>query len=301
MIDKEALSPAEIESLMAGAKSAPSTETRPTPKAEADILRQRLVEMNAIESATRPRDTAQVVECLARAVSDDFARSMSQSLRSAVTVTTASVARLTYGQFSGGLAAPRCVCLAGDVASGERFVVDLSVSILFPMIDRMLGGRGDSGPPMRRPLTEIEQRLAARVFGTLLTSLERTTRGDAQLTSRLQRVESDPRRLDAMPGDAAILLMTFEVVLGASRGTIDVALPTSLVERLDGVGPGASELIVYLADMKMPVDQARNLAVGDVIATNQSIDAPLTARVDGRSAMQVRAGSVKGRKAIRVA
>jgi flagellar motor switch protein FliM len=169
------------------------------------------------------------------------------------------------------------------------------------MIDRMLGGSGDSGPPMRRPLTEIEQRLAARVVGTLLTSLERTTRGDAPLTSRLQRVESDPRRLDAMPSDAAILLVTFEVVLGASRGTIDVALPTSLVERLDGIRPGTSEVVVYLAETKMPVDQARNLVVGDVITTNQSADAPLTARVDGRSAMQVRAGSVNGRKAIRVA
>ena len=58
----------------------------------------------------------------------------------------------------------------------DCLLLDIELAILFPMIDRLLGGAGEDEPPSRA-LTEIELALAARIVRVFLQCLESSWSG----------------------------------------------------------------------------------------------------------------------------
>src|SRR6187455_1047653 len=86
----------------------------------------------------------------------NFGASMSGMLRSIVEVKLTSVDQLTYSEFVFSLENPTCFnVLRADPLEGN-LILDINPAILYPIIDRLLGGGKESGTIARRPLTEIE-------------------------------------------------------------------------------------------------------------------------------------------------
>ena len=70
-----------------------------------------------------------------------------------------SVDQLTYSEFVFSLENPTCFNLLKAEPLEGNLILDINPSILYPIIDRLLGGGKEAGPLARRPLTEIELRL----------------------------------------------------------------------------------------------------------------------------------------------
>src|SRR5712672_2287611 len=103
----------------------------------------------------------------------NFGAALSALLRSIVEVKLTSVDQLTYGEFVFSLENPTCFNLLRAEPLEGNLILDINPSILYPIIDRLLGGGKDSGPVSRRPLTEIELRLVGRLTGLFLQELKR--------------------------------------------------------------------------------------------------------------------------------
>ena len=83
----------------------------------------------------------------------DFGVALSDLLRCPVNVRLAGVDQLAYGEFVGGLQTPACFSLVKAEPLADRLMLDVEPAILYPMIDRLLGGRGTSRRPAVRLAT----------------------------------------------------------------------------------------------------------------------------------------------------
>src|SRR6185436_4721863 len=200
-------------------------------------------------------------------------------------------------------------------------------SILYPIIDRLLGGGKDSGPVARRPLTEIELRLVGRLTGLFLQELKRAWEGVLPLKLSVERVESNPQLVQIVPPNEVVILISFELTLGELRGMINLCIPYNAIERVSSritanswVSYGKTsatpqtraalsqrldeahvEVVVTLAESKITTADLIGLRVGDIITTDKDIHRPLDVAVQGAPKFHASAGAFKGCKAIRIA
>ena len=93
----------------------------------------------------------------------NFGAALSALLRTIVEVKLTSVDQLTYSEFVFSLENPTCFNLINAAPLEGQLILDINLSMLYPIIDRLLGGGSEPAPPLRRPLTEIELRLVSRI------------------------------------------------------------------------------------------------------------------------------------------
>lgn len=77
----------------------------------------------------------------------NYGASLSALLRTIVEVKLTSVDQLTYSEFVFSLENPTCFNLINADPLEGQLILDINPSLLFPIIDRLLGGGTDSTPP----------------------------------------------------------------------------------------------------------------------------------------------------------
>ena len=162
----------------------------------------------------------------------NFGAALSGLLRTIVEVKLTSVDQLTYSEFVFSLENPTCFNLLRAEPLEGNLILDINPSILYPIIDRLLGGGKDAGPLSRRPLTEIELRLVSpdhvavsrRAAARLGERARRWTFGRArreQPAARADRAAERSRGADRLRADAADV-----------RGMMNLCIPFNCIERI---------------------------------------------------------------------
>ena len=255
-----------------------------------------------------------------------FGAALSALLRSIVEVKLTSVDQLTYSEFIFSLENPTCFNLLTAAPLEGNLILDINPSILFPIINRLLGGGSDGGSVARRPLTEIELRLVGRITGLFLDALKRAWSKILPLEFLVERVESNPQLVQIVPPNEVVVLISFELTLGELRGMMNLCIPFNSIERIAGdlttnnwvsytsaeatgdsiarVGrqlEGALvELVATLAKSKITTADLLGLRVGDVITTEKDIHSPMDVAVEGVAKFRANPGAIKGQKAIQI-
>jgi flagellar motor switch protein FliM len=200
---------------------------------------------------------------------------------------------------------------AFDVAPhlGE-WQVSIAPDVLLPMIDCMLGGGREPAAPLRRPLTDIEVRLADRILKPFISALRAAWEAATKLP--LQFVA---RQAAAVTQKTAFVCVHFELDMAAARGPMQLHIPLPTVALLlaqrgapDGSPSGAVplaaadtvELVAALSDTQIAPEELANLAIGDVIATDRPASEPIAVTQDGVVKFSARLGASQGRKALEI-
>ena len=164
---------------------------------------------------------------------DAFARSVSSSLsaylRSVLEVRLTGVEQLTYGEFMFSVAAPSTLGVFEMAPLKGGAVLDINPQLVFPMIDRILGGPGRASIEVRE-LTEIERALLSRIVGKILLDLQQAWAQVGRFEARLLNLETNPQFVQlTSPNDIAILV-TFDVRVGDVEGVMSLCLPFAMLE-----------------------------------------------------------------------
>ena len=97
---------------------------------------------------------------------DNFARNLAASLsaylRAYVVVNLVSVEQLSFAEFSQCLPSPTCLVSLGMKPFDGNAVVELNPSLVFPLLEMLLGGTG-RGAKIMREITDIERSEERRV------------------------------------------------------------------------------------------------------------------------------------------
>jgi flagellar motor switch protein FliM len=256
----------------------------------------------------------------------NFGASLSALLRTIVELKLTSVDQLTYSEFVFSLENPTCFNLINAAPLEGQLILDINLSLLFPIIDRLLGGGSDSAPPARRPLTEIELRLVSRITDLFCKEMKQAWENVLDLNLAIDRVESNPQLVQIVPPNEVVVLISFELSLGDARGMMNLCIPFNSIERIsnrlsannwssygtkkatpeniqqitDQLSEAVVEVVVELAETNISTADLIGLRVGDIIATEKDVERPLVVSIEGRPKFHAQAGAFKGRKAIQV-
>jgi flagellar motor switch protein FliM len=289
----EFLSDAEIEVLV----GKPPTALTPA---------ERSSQIPVAQSALPPR-LSEPLALVHRHCAREFAVELSALLRRIVRVRVIDIQESQDGT-PGGRDASKGVWVYDVGPHLGQWQVSIAPDVLLTMIDCMLGGGREPAAPLRRPLTDIEIRLADRILKPFLSSLK----GSWETATKLP-MEFVPRPSAAAPSKTALVCVQFELDMAAARGSMNLQIPLTTVALLLGQRNAADsnhstpssdsntvELVASLGDTPITPDELANLAIGDVIATDRPATEPIAVSQDGVVKFRARLGASQGRKALEI-
>lgn len=273
------------------------------------------------------KEQMRAFRALHESFSREFGAALSGMLRSIIEVKLISVDQLTYSEFVFSLENPTCFNLLESETLEGHIILDISPSIIFPIIDRLLGGDGNShGAYPHRPLTEIEIRLVSRITKLAIEGIESSWSNLCDWKLRVSQVESNPQLVQIVPPNEVIVLISFEVTMGETRGIINLCIPFNTIEPIankltsdtwsaykkktpdlrqqlsleSSVTQSKIKMKVDLDNSKLTTGEVLNLAVGDVIMCNKGSSQSLTVELEGAPLFTAYPGVYKGHKAISI-
>ncbi len=145
-------------------------------------------------------------------------------LRTVVRVDLTSIDQLTYDEFILSVARPTALSVVDMSPLEGTAVLELSPSMVFPIVDRVLGGKGHTLPEPRE-LTEIENRIIQRIVMMILGSLKRSWEQLIEFDMSVIQQESDPLIVQIVAGSEMVVLVGYEIHIGETVGTINFCIP----------------------------------------------------------------------------
>jgi len=326
----EVLTQAEVESLLS------AMETQDSGSAAADLAAAAGGRRNSSREKITPYDfkrpervgkeQVRALRTLHEGFGRNFGAGLSALLRSIVEVRLTSVDQLTYSEFVFSLENPTCFNLLRAEPLEGNFILDINPSILYPVIDRLLGGGKDNSPLARRPLTEIELRLVSRITGLFLRELKLAWANVVDMDLSVERVESNPQLVQIVPPNEVVVLISFELTIQEIRGMMNLCIPFNSIERISSKLASNSwatrgkvnataetvktlsnrldgslvEILVELASTNISTADLVGLRVGDIITTDKDVSQGMSVNVGGTPRFLASPGAIKGHKAFQV-
>ena len=236
---------------------------------------------------------------------DNFVRNLGSSLsaylRSYLTVNLVSVEQLSYGEFLEGLPSPTCITSLSLKPYEGNAVLELNPSIIFPVLEMLLGGNGKNPAVVQREITEIEQSLLDALFRIILHDLTEAWKGVTNIDFKIESMEKEPQLLQVLAPNEAVVAVGIEVRTGDSTGMMNMAMPAIIIkmmrqkfeqqwsvrkaesseaeqERMLGfLGDAVVEFDSRLEGARFSVEDFLSLEEGDLV----TFDHPLQRSVDG--------------------
>ncbi|MBZ5620823.1 MAG: flagellar motor switch protein FliM [Acidobacteriia bacterium] len=167
---------------------------------------------------------------------DTFVRnlvsSLSAYLRSYLSVNLVSVEQLSYAEFLDGLPSPTCMISLGLAPYDGNGVLELNPSLVFPILEMLLGGTGKSSASIQRDITEIEQKLLDGLFRIILNDLREAWKGVTTVEFTIESMETEPQLLHILAPNEAVVSIGIEIRIGDTVGMMNIAMPSIVIKMM---------------------------------------------------------------------
>ena len=259
-----------------------------------------------------------------------FARELSIALppflRSVVRVDLVSIDQLTYDEFILSISRPTSMSIINMAPLEGNAVIELNPAVVFPIVDRILGGTGAPlGSP--RELTEIEDRIINRIVLMILDSLRRSWEQLVEFKLSVVAQESDPLIVQIVAGSEMVILVAYEIHIGGTVGSMNMCIPlVVLAPVLDQISqqtrftrrmsPQMAQLThdqiqrtlrracvpidAVLGRVSLPLNDIARLQVGDVIQLGSDLKEPVVLEVGGLPRFQAQPGRQGEQSAVQI-
>jgi len=325
------LDQSEIDSLLASADDGAPEE----PQGPGDLIFSRTkTDLSGIEirdyDFKRPervsKDQMMALETLHEAFARNFGASLSGFLRTIVEVRVAACEQMTYGEFVSGLPNPTSYNLVQADNLDGQMCLEVSPLIIYPIIDRLLGGNNQDLFIPQRPMTPIEQRLISNVLRRGLEALSDAWESVCELKFEIISNESNPQLVQIVPPNEVVMVIGLEMRLSSRAGTMNLCIPYNVIEpvmddlssqswfainrdesaqqighrltkNLDQAGVDVS---VTLAKSTITLKELSELQVGDLIVTDTETTTPAVINIEREPRFLAQPGRHKRNRAVRV-
>jgi flagellar motor switch protein FliM len=167
---------------------------------------------------------------------DNFVRnlvsSLSAYLRSYLIINLVSVEQLSYSEFLECLPSPTCIASLGLKPYDGNAVLELNSSLIFPILEILLGGDGKMQFSAQREITEIEQVLLDGLFRLILRDLHEAWTFVTQIEFSIETVETEPQFLQILAPTEAVVAVAIEIRIGDSIGMMNIAMPSIIIKMM---------------------------------------------------------------------
>lgn len=272
-------------------------------------------------------DQIRSMEMLHEVLARKLQASLSSYLRTIVDVKLASVEQLTYQEFIMSLPNPTCFNLLSCEPLDGQMVLEINPSIVYPILDKLLGGGNTDVHIPERGMSEIEWRLISYMTDETLRFLQEAWQPILNIDFRVTAREDNPQLMQIVPPNEVVILICFEVKMGESSGMLNICVPFPVVEPVmgnfstiqtwftsrrstdveaderklnEGVSKVGLEVIGYIAHTQMTLHQMLSLKPGDIITTRKKKGDSLLLTIDGKPKFRGFAGTYNNYRAFRM-
>ncbi len=264
------------------------------------------------------------------AIHDGYARNfgatLSGFLRTIIDVRVVGVEQLTYSEFVHSLPNPTCFAILHAPPLEGQMCLEVSPLIVYPIVDRLLGGINSDVYIPQRPLTSIEWRLMKRVIDSALAHLSEAWHNLVPANFEMTQSESNPQLVHIVAPTEVVVYITFEIKMGNCAGTMSMCIPFNVIESVlsklttqswFGYRPRAASaeqqavlnrtlskttvsLKGFLGAARLSLRDLRELRTGDVIQLDKRVTRDLILQIEGINKFAGKVGSYRGYRALRI-
>jgi flagellar motor switch protein FliM len=159
---------------------------------------------------------------------ESFARRLGNSLgaylRVGFEMNLASVEQIQYSEFLGRLPDLTYLATMLIMPIDARATIQADLSLVFPIVDLVLGGSG-ADPIDPRELTEIEEQIFETVARVLVRDLQTTWAPVLEVSIEFDQRQQHAQVQSLMLPSEKVLTLTFEIRLPDAHGTLMLAFP----------------------------------------------------------------------------
>lgn len=311
-----------LEAVSAGDLDEAAQPTRRTEQAPKEV---RTYDFKRPERVSK--DQMRALEGIHEGFARNLGASLSGFLRTIIEVRVATTEQLTYSEFIHSLPNPTNFNLLNCEPLEGQMCLEISPLIIYPIIDRLMGGSNAELFIPQRPLTMIELRLVRRIIDRALSCLSEVWSNLVSVKFTLAEVESNPHLVQIVAPNEVVVVIGFEIKMGGRAGTMSLSIPFNVIEpvmaKLAAQGwaayqrrasaedrteditqrlSGAEiELQAYLAETIITVRDLLGLQPGDIIQTAKPAVEDVIVQAEGRNKFRARLGCHKDQRAVKVA
>ena len=263
-----------------------------------------------------------------RSIHDKMARNLasqiSSLMRSIVEIQLHSVDQMTYGEFLMSLPSPTSFNVFSLKPLDGKGVIELNPSIVFPMIDRLLGGNGAPFETTRE-FTDIELNLLDQILKVVTQNMKEVWQPIMDMYPIIEAKESSPNVVQIVAQNEIVIMVIMEIIIGQTSGMMNICYPVITIEsllprlanrdlmlnetsgrksrnkELRALLRGAKiELEAVLGYAELNMQQVLDLEVGDIIKLNRPADDTVIVKVDGREKFIADFGVRRYRRSIKI-
>ena len=272
------------------------------------------------------KDQMRALEGLHEGFGRNLGAALSGYLRTITEVSVAHIEQLTYSEVIHSLPNPTCFNLLKAEQLEGQLCLEISPLIIYPIIDRLLGGSNADLFIPQRPLTQIEQRLVQRITDRATQHLSEAWSNLTPVKFTVEEFESNPQLVQIVPPNETVVVVGFELKMGNRAGTMSLCIPYNVIEPIMGVLAAQNwfsyqrkggqddhfrkltrnvnnapvEMRCFLARTTIKLDELMSLAPGDVITTDKATASDVFVEVEGKHKFLGQIGQLRGKRAIRV-
>ncbi len=210
----------------------------------------------------------------------------------------------------------------------QVLLMEMSKSISFSIIDRLLGGSGN-GYNITRDYTEIELSLLENVLKQIITLMKEPWNNYFTIEPSLSRIDTNSRLVQTMDADETVLIIMLNLKINQLDGRINICMSGNslgiLLKQLDekavkqqnqksdaatdemsrgsimrSVEKGSLEMKAILGKANLSLADVLTLHVGDVIELDQNVSMPIMVTVEDKPWFTGALGVKKKKKAVKI-
>ncbi len=167
---------------------------------------------------------------------ENFSRSLSSSLsaylRAYVAVNLVSVEQLSFAEFTQCLPSPSCMISLKMKPYDGNSLLEINPSLVFPILEMLLGGAGKGMSKVSREVTEIEQSILESIFRIILNDLKTAWAVVTPIEFTVDTHETEPQMLQMLAPNEAVVAISMEARIGDNAGMMNMGIPSITVKML---------------------------------------------------------------------
>ncbi len=263
-----------------------------------------------------------------REIHNKMARNLSSQIstimHSIVEIQLYSINQMTYSEFLMNLSNPTSFNVFSMKPLDGSGILEISPSIAFPIIDKLLGGNGELYKNTYE-FSDIELNLLDMMLEYIMQNLKNAWSPIIKISPSVEVKESSPNIIQTIAQNEIVITVVMEITIGQSNGVINICYPVILLEsilsRLSNrnvmisetnykksrnkelqvlIGGASVNVSAILGSATLYLREILDLKVGDIVQLDRAADDTVIINIDDKNKYIGEIGLQRYRKTIKI-
>ena len=166
-------------------------------------------------------------------INENYARLLTNFLtgylRTLVQFEVISVEPISYYEFNNSISNPIILAILDFAPLNGTIIYEVSPSIAYALIDRILGGKGVAIDKIRG-FTEVELAIIERIIVQMINLMKEPWENVIAIRPRLDKIETNAQFAQIISPNEIVALITLSARIGDVEGMINICIPHMVVE-----------------------------------------------------------------------